>query len=69
MRESKGSQKAPVYIVALGSEEIRLIHDLVTDVWMNFPKNVLALQPTRQRLNSIRKTCGEILGIYKKESL
>lgn len=64
-RLSRGQNQAELYLMAMGVEELRLIHDIALNAWMNIPKNILALQPTRQRLNSIRKTTGETLGIYK----
>jgi len=68
-RESKGSDKSTVHLVALGEEELRLIHDLTLNAYMNTQARVLAFQPTRQRLNSMRKTTGEILGLYMKKKL
>jgi hypothetical protein len=61
--KSTESKKSGVttYIVEANKEEWKLIYDLLTSAYISFPKNIMELDPTRNRIKNMRHALEKII--------
>ena len=50
--------------VVMNKAELRIIYDLAVNAYMAIPPRVVGLTQVKSRLNSIRRTAGEALGLF-----